>query len=137
MDPLNPNAEPFIPTHMETSQDIERLDELFDLEAQKEESAAQLTIAAFCQRAVRKHVLEQEKRSKQVMKDALDPQEASFEPQQQQLDLFQRLALYRDCHEVKIDSSDQKNRGMWRGHTLLFDERSVAGPAEYDQVKTR
>ena len=132
MDPLNPNAEPFIPTHMETLQDIERLDELADLEAQKEESAAQLTIAAFCQRAV-----QQEKRSKQVMMDALDPQEASFEPQQQQLDPFQRLALYRDCHEVKIDSSDQKSRGMWRGCTLLFNERSLAGPAEYDQVKTR
>ena len=132
MDPLNPNAEPFIPTHMETLQDIERLDELADLEAQKEESAAQLTIAAFCQRAV-----QQEKRSKQVMMDALDPQEASFEPQQQQLDPFQRLALYRDCHEVKIDSSDRKSRGMWRGCTLLFDERSLAGPAEYDQVKTR
>ena len=133
MDPLNPNAEPFIPAHMETLQDIERLDELADLEAQKD-CAALLTIAAFFQRAM----VQQEKRSKQVMMDALDPQVASFEPQQQQLvDPFQRLALYRDCHEVKIDSSDQKNRGMWRGHTLLFDERSVAGPAEYDQVKTR
>ena len=133
MDPLNPNAEPFIPTHMETLQDIERLDELADLEAQKDR-AALLTIAAFFQRAM---VVQQEKRSKQVMMDALDPQEASFEPQQQQLDPFQRLALYRDCHEVKIDSSDQKSRGMWRGCTLLFNERSLAGPAEYDQVKTR
>ena len=133
LDAWNPHAEPFIPTHMETLQDIERLDELADLEAQKDR-AALLTIVAFFQRAM----VQQEKRSKQVMMDALDPQVASFEPQQQQLvDPFQRLALYRDCHEVKIDSSDQKNRGMWRGHTLLFDERSVAGPAEYDQVKTR
>ena len=130
MDPLNPNAEPFIPTHMETLQDIERLDELADLEAQKDR-AALLTIAAFFQRAM----VHQEKRSKQVMMDALDPQEASFEPQQQQLDPFQRLALYRDCHE-QLDSRDQKSRGMWRGYTLLFDERSLAGP-EYDQVKTR
>jgi len=124
MDPLNPNAEPFIPTHMETLQDIERLNELADLEAQKEESAAQLTIAAFCQRAV-----QQEKRSKQVMMDAL-------EPQRQQLDPFQRLALYRDCHE-QLDPSDQKSRGMFRGYTLLFDERSLPAPSEYDQVKTR
>ena len=132
MDPLNPNAEPFIPTHMETLQDIERLDELADLEAQKDR-AALLTIAAFFQRAM---VVQQEKRSKQVMMDALDPQEASFEPQQQQLDPFQRLELYRACHE-QLDSRDQKSRGMWRGYTLLFDERSLAGPAEYDEVKTR
>ena len=128
----NPNAEPFLPAHMETLQDIERLDELADLEARKER-AALLTIAAFFQRAM----VQQEKRREQVMMDPQDPQEAGFETQQQQLDPFQRLALYRDCHEVKIDSSDQKSRGMWRGCTLLFNERSLAGPAEYDQVKTR
>ena len=117
---------------METLQDIERLDELADLEAQKE-LAARLTIAAFFKRAM----VQQGKKSEQVMMDAHDPQEARPEDQQQQLDPFQRLALYRDCHEVKIDSSDLKSRGMWRGYTLLFDERSLAGPAEYDQVKTR
>jgi hypothetical protein len=132
LDAWNPHAEPFIPTHMETLQDIERLDELADLEARKER-AALLTIAAFFQRAM----VQQEKRREQVMMDANDPQEAaSFETQQLQLDPFQRLELYRACHE-QLDSRDQKNRGMWRGYTLLFDERSLAGPAEYDQVKTR
>ena len=131
MDPLNPNAEPFIPTHMETLQDIERLDELADLEARKER-AALLTIAAFFQRAM----VQQEKRREQVMMDPQDPQEAGFETQQQQLDPFQRLELYRACHE-QLDSRDQKSRGMWRGYTLLFDERSLAGPAEYDEVTTR
>ena len=108
---------------METLQDIERLDELADLEAQKE-LAARLTIAAFFKRAM----VQQERRSEQVMMDAHDPQEARPEDQQQQLDPFQRLALYRDCHE-QLDSRDQKSRGMWRGYTLLFDERSLAGPA--------
>ena len=70
------------------------------------------------------------------MMDVLDPQEASFEPQHQQLDPFQRLALYRICYE-QLDSSDQKSRGMWRGTALLFDERSLPAPSEYDQVKTR
>ena len=130
LDAWNPNAEPFIPTHMETLQDIERLDELADLEARKER-AALLTIAAFFQRAM----VQQEKRREQVMMDPQDPQEAGFETQQQQLDPFQRLELYRACHE-QLDSRDQKSRGMWRGYTLLFDERSLAGP-EYDQVKTR
>jgi hypothetical protein len=127
---------------METWQDIERLDELADLEARKEH-AALLTIAAFFQRAM----VQQEKRREQVMMDANDPQEAaSFETQQQQRererdrerqrDPFQRLELYRSCHE-QLDSRDQESRGMWRGYTLLFDERSLAGPAEYDQVKTR
>ena len=131
LDAWNPNAEPFIPTHMETLQDIERLDELADLEARKER-AALLTIAAFFQRAM----VQQEKRREQVMMDPQDPQEAGFETQQQQLDPFQRLELYRACHE-QLDSRDQKSRGMWRGYTLLFDERSLAGPAEYDEVKTR
>ena len=125
MDPLNPNAEPFIPAHMETLQDIERLDELADLEARKEH-AALLTLAAFFQRSM----VQQEKRREQVMMDAHDP--SSFEAQQKQLDPFQRLALYRDCHELY--SSDQKSRGMWRGTTLLFDERSLPAPAEYEQV---
>ena len=125
MDPLNPNAEPFIPIHMETLQDIERLDELADFEAQKDR-AALLTIAAFFQRAM----VQQEKRSEPVMMDALEPQ------RQQLRDPFQRLALYRDCHE-QLDPSDQKSRGMYRGHTLLFDERSRPAPSDYDQVKTR
>ena len=116
---------------METLQDIERLDELADLEARKER-AALLTIAAFFQRAM----VQQEKRREQVMMDPHDPQEAGFETQQQQLDPFQRLELYRACHE-QLDSRDQKSRGMWRGYTLLFDERSLAGPAEYDEVTTR
>jgi hypothetical protein len=76
------------------------------------------------------------------MMDALEPQRQQLLgrtnwEKKNEMDPFQRLALYRDCHEVKIDSSDQKSRGMWRGCTLLFNERSLAGPAEYDQVKTR
>jgi hypothetical protein len=85
---------------METLQDIERLDELADLEARKEH-AALLTVAAFFQRAM----VQQEKRREQVMMDANEPQEAaSFETQQQQQrerererererDPFQRLEL--------------------------------------------
>ena len=117
---------------MQTLKDIERLDELADLEARKER-AALLTLAAFFQRSM----VQQEKKREQVMMDAHDPQEAArAETQQQQLDPFQRLELYRACHE-QLDSRDQKSRGMWRGYTLLFDERSLAGPAEYDQVETR
>jgi len=116
---------------METLQDIERLDELADLEA-RTERAALLTIAAFFRRAM----VQQVKRREQVLMDAHDPQEAArAETQQQQLDPFQRLELYRACHE-QLDSRE-KSRGMWRGYTLLFDERSLAGPAEYDQVKIR
>ena len=51
MDPLNPNAEPFIPTHMETLQDIERLNELADPEV-RTERADLLTIDSFFQRVM-------------------------------------------------------------------------------------
>ena len=136
LDFLNANAEIFRPNHEEALKYAERLGEIAEFEAQEVHGAG-LTIAAYFQRAL-------VQRGREQLINSLPHaslHHASL-PSPQHLDRFQRLARYQVFEQVepsnKLQSlSDFAARWMWRGSAILFDERSLGGPQQYETVKSR
>ena len=140
LDFLNANAKIFRPNHEEELKYAERLGEIAEFEAQEVHGAG-LTIAAYFQRALVQ--LEKERGREQLVNSLphASLHHASL-PSPQHLDRYQRLARYQVFEQVeplnKLQSlSDFAARWMWRGSAILFDERSLGGPQQYETVKSR
>jgi len=135
LDSLNANAEIFRPNHEEELKHVERLGEIAELEAQKDRRAG-LEIVPYLQRAL---VQLEKQRAREQLANSAPQARVGFT---QHLDWFQRLARYQVVEQVEPSSkfkslSDFVYRWMWRGGAILFDERSLGGPHQYEAVKSR